>query len=91
MKPSVGGSTRRSADVRREHFEHVVAAAANIVGEDEFVVIGSQAILGSHPKIERPRARLGGNRPRGPIGRQNARTVRVADAARHTAMRTEAP
>jgi hypothetical protein len=55
------------------------------------VVIGSQAILGSHPKIERPRARLGGNRPRGPIGRQNARTVRVADAARHTAMRTEAP
>jgi hypothetical protein len=35
--------------VRREHFEHVVAAAANIVGEDDFVVIGSQAILGSHP------------------------------------------
>jgi hypothetical protein len=35
--------------VRREHFEHVVAAAANIVGEDDFVVIGSQAILGTYP------------------------------------------
>jgi hypothetical protein len=35
--------------VRREHFEHVVAAAANVVGEDEFVVVGSQAILGPFP------------------------------------------
>jgi hypothetical protein len=33
--------------MRREHFEHVVAAAANVVEEDEFVVIGSQAILGT--------------------------------------------
>jgi hypothetical protein len=30
-------------------FEHVVAAAAEITGQDEFVVIGSQAILGSYP------------------------------------------
>jgi len=35
--------------VRREDFEHVLAAAANIVEADEFVVIGSQAILGSFP------------------------------------------
>ena len=35
--------------MRREEFEHVIAAAANVVGEDEFVVIGSQAILGSYP------------------------------------------
>jgi hypothetical protein len=35
--------------VRREDFEHVIGAAANVVGEDEFVVIGSQAILGSFP------------------------------------------
>jgi hypothetical protein len=34
--------------VRRDQFEHLVAAAANIVGEDEFVVIGSQALLASH-------------------------------------------
>jgi hypothetical protein len=35
--------------VRRPEFDHVIAAAANILGEDEFVVIGSQAILGTHP------------------------------------------
>lgn len=35
--------------MRRDQFEHVVAAAANVVGEDEFVVICSQAILGPHP------------------------------------------
>jgi hypothetical protein len=32
--------------MRRADFEHVIAAAANVTGEDEFVVIGSQAILG---------------------------------------------
>jgi hypothetical protein len=35
--------------VRRAEFEHVIAAAANVTGQDEFVVIGSQAILGTHP------------------------------------------
>lgn len=35
--------------MNRADLEHVVAAAANVVGEDEFVVIGSQAILGPHP------------------------------------------
>jgi hypothetical protein len=35
--------------MRRADLEHVVAAAAQIVGEDEFVVVGSQAILGSYP------------------------------------------
>jgi hypothetical protein len=34
--------------VRPEDFEHVVAAAAEATGNDEFVVIGSQAILGSY-------------------------------------------
>jgi hypothetical protein len=33
--------------LRLEHFEHVIAAAAEVTGEDELVVIGSQAILGS--------------------------------------------
>jgi hypothetical protein len=33
--------------VQPEHFEHVVAAAAAVTGQDELVVIGSQAILGS--------------------------------------------
>jgi len=35
--------------MRREDFEHVLAAAANVCGEVELVVVGSQAILGSHP------------------------------------------
>jgi len=34
--------------MRREDFEHVIQAAAAIV-EDEIVVVGSQAILGTHP------------------------------------------
>jgi hypothetical protein len=34
--------------VRPEDFEHVVAAAAEVTTQDEFVVVGSQAILGSH-------------------------------------------
>jgi len=33
--------------VRRDEFEHVIAAAADAVGLDEFIVVGSQAILGS--------------------------------------------
>lgn len=36
--------------MRREDLHHVVAAAAQIVGETEFVIVGSQAILGSFPK-----------------------------------------
>jgi hypothetical protein len=33
--------------MRRADFEHVIAAAAQVTGLDEFIVIGSQAILGS--------------------------------------------
>jgi hypothetical protein len=33
--------------VRRDEFEHVISAAAEVSGEREIVVIGSQAILGS--------------------------------------------
>jgi Nucleotidyltransferase of unknown function (DUF6036) len=29
-------------------FEHIVAAAAEVTGQSDFVVVGSQAILGSH-------------------------------------------
>lgn len=37
--------------MRRDQFEHVIAAAADVCGEREIVVIGSQAILGS---VEEP-------------------------------------
>lgn len=42
--------------MRREDFEHVIAAAAAVADEREIVVIGSQAILGSFP--DPPRAML---------------------------------
>jgi hypothetical protein len=42
--------------VNRSNFEHLIAAAAEVTGETEFVVIGSQAILGSNP--EAPEALL---------------------------------
>ena len=35
--------------MRRADLEHVIRAAAAITGEDELVVVGSQAILGPHP------------------------------------------
>jgi hypothetical protein len=41
--------------VRSDQFEHVVAAAAEVTGQDEFVVVGSQAILGS---IDEPPASM---------------------------------
>jgi hypothetical protein len=41
--------------LRPEDFEHVVAAAAEATGQDDFVVIGSQAI---HGAAERPPASL---------------------------------
>lgn len=33
--------------MRLEQFEHLLAAAAEVTGQDEFVVVGSQAILGT--------------------------------------------
>lgn len=40
--------------MRRHDLEHVIGAAANVVGETEFVVIGSQAILGPYPDAPDP-------------------------------------
>jgi hypothetical protein len=36
--------------VNREQLNHIIGAAANVTGEYEFVVIGSQSILGTHPE-----------------------------------------
>jgi hypothetical protein len=47
VSPSAGESCERWSSLRPDQFEHVIAAAANVTGQDEFVVIGSQAILGS--------------------------------------------
>jgi hypothetical protein len=37
--------------VRAEHLAHVLRAAAEITAQTDFVVIGSQAILGSYPEL----------------------------------------
>jgi len=37
--------------VRAEHLARVLRCAAEITGQRDFVVIGSQAILGSHPEV----------------------------------------
>ena len=39
--------------MRRDEFDHVIAAAADVTGETELVVVGSQAILGSFPDAPR--------------------------------------
>jgi len=40
--------------MRREDLEHVLGAAANVAGDNEFVVLGSQAILGPFPNAPDP-------------------------------------
>lgn len=37
--------------MRAAHLAHVLRAAAEMTGQRDFVVIGSQAILGSHPEL----------------------------------------
>ncbi len=45
----------------RQQLEHLIRAAAVLCGEDEIVVIGSQAILGQFPASQvKPRDRLSG-------------------------------
>lgn len=39
--------------MKREHFEHVIRAAAEVTG-DEIVVIGSQAVLAQYPDAPEP-------------------------------------
>lgn len=35
--------------MRRDQLEHIIRAAADLTGRDEFIIIGSQAILGQYP------------------------------------------
>lgn len=40
--------------MRIDQLKHIIGAAANVVEEDEFVVIGSQAVLGTRPDAPEP-------------------------------------
>lgn len=35
--------------MRRQHLEHLIRAAADLTGDTDFVIVGSQAILGTYP------------------------------------------
>ena len=40
--------------MRRDQLEHIIRAAAAVTGENEFIVVGSQAILGQYPDAPAP-------------------------------------
>ena len=42
--------------MKRSQLEHLIRAAADITGEREFVIIGSQAVLGQFPNAPDPLA-----------------------------------
>jgi hypothetical protein len=45
-----GKSRTNSAVVQRHQLEHIIRAAAGITGAPEFVIIGSQTLLGQFPQ-----------------------------------------
>lgn len=63
--------------MNREDLEHIIRAAADVTDQYEFVILGSQSILGSVPKS---RARLHD------VGQPNKRT-KHAEAANDTLSR----
>ena len=40
--------------MRRHELEHIIRAATDVAGDDEIVIIGSQAILGEFPDAPDP-------------------------------------
>lgn len=42
--------------MKRQELEHILRASATILGETEFIVVGSQAILGAYPEAAGPLA-----------------------------------
>ncbi len=44
------GPLKRPCAMRRQQLEHIIRAAAGITGATEFVILGSQAVLGQFPQ-----------------------------------------
>ena len=42
--------------MKRHELEHILRASAAILGDTEFIVIGSQSILGAYPEADGPLA-----------------------------------
>jgi hypothetical protein len=59
--------------VTEQQLEHVINAAAQVTGETEIVVVGSQAILGRFPGRSHDAARLTGG---GPVSAETPRACR---------------
>lgn len=66
--------------MRRDQLEHAIRAACQIIGRDEVIVVGSQAILGSIPEDRLPRAAtMSAEIDILPIADDNAQTAYLAD------------
>ncbi|WP_345043415.1 hypothetical protein [Arthrobacter methylotrophus] len=42
--------------MRRDELEHAIRAATSVIRQDQVIIIGSQAILGSYTEDQLPRA-----------------------------------
>ncbi|BBZ01202.1 hypothetical protein MCHIJ_06390 [Mycolicibacterium chitae] len=66
--------------MRRDQLEHAIRAACQVTGQDEVIVVGSQAILGSYPEYELPMlATRSMEVDILPITDDNNRTIELAD------------
>ncbi len=66
--------------MRRDQLEHAIRAACQITGQDEVIVVGSQAILGTYPEYELPMlATRSLEVDILPITDDNNETIRLAD------------
>lgn len=66
--------------MRRDQLEHAIRTACQIIDHAEVIVVGSQAILGSHEESDLPiEATMSAEVDILPIARDNAETGRLAD------------
>lgn len=66
--------------MRREQLEHAIRTACQIIGHDEVIVVGSQAILGTYDETRLPAAAtMSIEVDVLPIADTNAETARLAD------------
>ena len=66
--------------MRRDQLEHAIRTACQIIGHDEVIVVGSQAILGTYQEDDLPiAATMSGEVDILPISDDEAETGRLAD------------
>lgn len=66
--------------MRRDQLEHAIRTACQIIGHDEVIIVGSQAILGTYDEDDLPRAAtMSAEVDVLPIAETNEQTARLAD------------